>query len=173
MSVIFLKGVNVGKGNRFDSKKFAQDLSAHFNVEFFSMQASGNIFCNANIDSGRLDEKIQLLAKELDLKTTAIILNNYDFIDSTKSIPFSGSNINYSHVIAYYSNKLFLEEHLKQLETLLIHEKAILFKNVLFINYGKNLSDSKITANEIDKIFNLKCTGRNINTIIKISERLD
>ena len=172
MSVILLKGINVGKGNRFDTKNFAKELSSSVGLEFFSYLASGNFYSKKDMKSNQLLAEINLLSKKYSLKTLPIVLNNSDFIKSVENIPEFDKNSNPSHIIAYYSNQIYKKKIFIELESIFKKEKAILKQNVLYINYRDSIAISKITTNEIDKIFNIQCTGRNLNTIRKIQDFL-
>jgi len=171
MSVVFLRGVNVGKGNRMDSAAFARVLTEASGTPFSSFLASGNFFSQRDVEGQRLEAALSQALDASGLKVPYSRLDNSELVRVLGLVPPGVTDK--SHFLVFFSPQGFaglrlddLRAHAQEGETVEVID------GYLMVGYGTTIHDSALTAPLIDRLLGTKATGRNLNTLERLVAKL-
>jgi len=171
MSVVFLRGVNVGKGNRMDSAAFARRLTEGSGVPFSSLLASGNFYSLLDLPRERLAVVVGQALADTGLGVPFCTLANSELARVLGLVPAGVTDK--SHFLVFFSPQGFAGLRLDDLRA---HaqggETVEVVDGYLMVDYGTTIHGSALTAPLIDKLLGAKATGRNLNTLEKLGSRL-
>lgn len=171
MSVVFLRGVNVGKGNRMDSAAFAQRLTQASGVPFSSLLASGNFYSLVDLAQERLEAVVAQALADTGLGVPFSTLDNAELVRVLTLVPPGVTDK--SHFLVFFSPQGFGGLDLGELSRHAAPEESVaVVEGYLMVDYGSTIHDSELTAGLIDKLLGTKATGRNLNTLERLVAKL-
>lgn len=171
MSVVFLRGVNVGKGNRMDSAVFARALTMASGEPFSSFLASGNFFSQHDIEEPRLDEAVTKALGAIGLRVPYSVVENAELARVLGLVPPGITDK--SRFLVYFAPQGFEGLRLDDLRAQAREGETVdVVDGYLMVGYGATIHDSALTAGLIDKLAGTKATGRNLNTLERLVAKL-
>jgi uncharacterized protein (DUF1697 family) len=172
MSVILLRGANVGTSNRLDSKQLARCLTEATGETFHSLLASGNFCCTTDICRTRLERSVSACLAQCGCTAEAIVLDNARLRDTLRAV--NGVFPDPSHVLIYFAKAAFDRRALKYLSDHATRgEVCRIAGDALLVDYGSGIHGSRITTGLIDRELGTVSTGRNLNTLARIAAALE
>jgi uncharacterized protein (DUF1697 family) len=170
-SVVFLRGVNVGKHNRCQPAALAKELSK-FGV--LNIGAVGTFVVRQDASEGALRAAI---AKKLPFKCEMMICPAKAILDLFQENPF-GDNTG-DNIEAYVTVMAKRPANLPKLPIYAPSEekweiKVVRVIGTAVLSLRRRLKDGRFYPNEIiEKKFGIPATTRNWNTILKVSKILE
>lgn len=170
---IFLKGVNVGGKTKVDMAELIHTLQEKNDMDVKSYINSGNLIIESEKDHNQINEKIaEIINKLYSVNIETITKTKAELEKIYEADPFIGNEYeNAKNIICLANGKIDTGKAALIKDGKGIIEKYEYTDDVLYIYYENGIGRSKLTTEYIDKILNLKTTGRNVNTIEKLLEK--
>lgn len=165
--VILFRAINVGGNNKLPMKTLVPLLeSSGFEKVQYYIQ-TGNIVLQSKEDPTAVIQA--LVTQHFNFTPDVIALKAGDFIQAEKQCPYSTSE---GKLIHFYFCKNTANLVLTKIEKYLAEsEQYSLIDNVLYLYAPEGIGRSKFVTN-IESCLGTPATGRNLNTIKKISSML-
>lgn len=169
----FLKGINVGGKTKMVMANLIHTLQEKNDMDVKSYINSGNLIIESEEDRNQINKKIaEVIDKLYSVNIETIVKTKAELEKIYKVDPFIGNEYEKAKsIICFASGKIdtVKAELIKDGNGII--EKYEYTEDVLYIYYENGIGRSKLTTEYIDKILNLKTTGRNVNTIEKLLEK--
>jgi len=170
--ILFLRGVNVG-GNAIISMTALKAAMAENQLAGASTYInSGNVIVASEADKTALKEKVrEIIQHHFGLSVEMIVKTKVELENIISHNPFDpvGETDNSRKVV------MMLSESVAEAKTDVIRadsriiERFYLFGDLLYAYYPNGAGQSKFTTSYVEKKLNVIATGRNWNTLLKIS----
>ncbi len=173
--VIFLRGINVSGHNIIKMAEFKKLLELAGFEEVQTLLQSGNIILNSVLRIEEIEQKIaQLIYSDYQFEIEVFGLEKSDFLKVLREFPFDIKSLETKKLaVTFLKGKLVIQNHLDELlQTYKMPEQVIVGHQVLYSYYVKGLGRSKFDSKFIERKLNVKSTTRNINTLIKLQNKL-
>ena len=165
--IILFRGINVGGNNILPIKEFVAQLKAHGFENVSSYIQSGNLALKYMDDP---TEKVQTLVNEnYGFKPEVFLLKEMEFADIFSNNPYNGLDGKFIHFY-FCKNDIELNQELVN-KVIDETEQYVVKDNVLYLSAPKGIGRSKFVS-EIEACLGQKATGRNLNTVAKLSSML-
>lgn len=162
--VSFLRAVNVGGTAKLPMNELKNICDGLGLLSVKTYIASGNVLFKSDFKPSEIKQKLEARLEEYFGKYCEIyIKSNMELIEIIEQNPFKSCAPN--RVICYLINQipddvlLGVKNHK--------NEDIVKTKSAIFIHYGEGMADSKLQTPWLKL-----ATGRNMNTIVKISDLL-
>ena len=168
--VVFLRGVNVGKGNRCQPAVIASQLSR---LGVINIGAVGTFVVSKNVSESTLRSAI---AKKLPFKCEIMICSARDIIKLASKDPFAGqpSGPNITRFVNILAKRLSspppLPLCLPSNDDWLL--KIIAIENRFVLGLYRRQMKTIGYLGKVEKLFGIPATNRNWNTILKVAQIL-
>ena len=163
--IVLFRGINVGGKNLLPMKELVALLEKNSFQNVKTYIQSGNVVLQGkNVSSSKLGA---LIAGKFGFKPEVLVLEKSEFDSSVKHNPFNLAEGKSAHF--YFCSK---EPQLnsEMLEKYVAESEEYKIKNKVFYLYApKGIGRSRLVAN-IESCLGVPATGRNLNTINKLSE---
>ena len=173
--IALLRGINVGGKATVPMKELAllfTDLGCG-NVRTYLR--TGNIVFESQRESGELEKAFECaISKEFSLSIPVVVRSGERFSEYLVNTPFpSESKKDPSHLLLYLSKNPPLESAVAQLlQKAAAGESVMQRDDGIWIYYPDGIGRSKVSPTIIDRSIGSSATGRNWNTLLKVSELL-
>ena len=165
--IVLFRGINVGGNNRLPMKELIALLEqGRFDSVWYYIQ-SGNIVLKSPIDP--TDQLQSIVANNFGFSPELFILNESAFSTSTLNNPFTEYQGKFVHL--YFCKNDIELVYDKLNKYIADSEEYLVDKNIFYLHAPKGIGRSKLVAN-IESCLGQRATGRNLNTINKISSML-
>jgi uncharacterized protein (DUF1697 family) len=165
--IVLLRGVNVGGKNLLKMKELKKLLedSNFGNVKTYIQ--SGNIVLSSH--QNPIDEIAELIQMRFGFTPKVIVLSESEFNTSVDHNPYEKHEGKY--VYFYFCKAPPKIDSIKLEKYTSKTERHTLVDNVFYIHAPEGVARSKLVAN-IELCLGVSATGRNLNTVNKISEMI-
>ena len=163
--IVLFRGINVGGENILPMKELVALLEKNGFMNVKTYIQSGNVVLQGrNVSSTELTT---LVASNFGFKPEVLVLDKSEFDSSIKHNPFHPAEGKSAHF--YFCSKK-PKLNAEKLEKYLGDSEEYKLKNKIFYLFApKGIGRSKLVAN-IESCLGVPVTGRNLNTINKLSE---
>lgn len=171
--VVFLRGINVSGKNIIKMEELKKQLSAVGFQNVFTYIQSGNIVLDAAYGKEETELKIsEVITKEFQLSIPVFILSSEDLKQALENNPFSFETEPNKLFFTFIKGEIDAEllEKLRQQD----HGREVfrLKDNVLYFYLPEGMAKSIMNNNYFEKKLKITATGRNLNTVRKMIEKL-
>lgn len=165
--VILFRGINVGGKNLLPMKELVELLEKNDFQNVKTYIQSGNVVLQSKkVISSEIGV---LIARNFGFKPEVLVLEKSEFYSSIKHNPFHPAEGKTAHFYFCSKDPILNSE---KLDKYLAESEEYKIKNKVFYLYApKGIGRSKLVAN-IELCLGVPATGRNLNTINKISEMI-
>lgn len=162
--IILFKGVNVGGKNLLPMKELVALLEQNNYQEVSSYIQSGNIVLKC--DSDPSDDLKKIIAEKFGFTPEIFVLNETEYSIAMANNPY---NEHEGKLVHYYFSHNAVELNLDKLNKYIDpSEEYHLQENVFYLHAPNGIGRSKLVSN-IESCLGQTATGRNLNTVNKIS----
>ncbi|MCT4665332.1 MAG: DUF1697 domain-containing protein [Flavobacteriales bacterium] len=175
--IIFIRAINVGGTNIVKMKELKEILLNNPQlVEVKTYIQSGNILIKTALS--KIDLKkfmLDVLEKSFGINTHLFVYTKGEYLGIIQDVQ-SGLK---EDIISKFYLVIFSETTIEQplelsyLQKYITNEKLFYFKKVLSVYFENGVGKSKLDLKKIERQFNFKGTGRNLNTIFKMEKMLE
>ena len=166
--IVLFRGINVGGNNLLPMKELVALLEAHGYQNVKTYIQSGNVVLQSNKASS--SEIATLVADEYGFKPEVLVLDKSAFDTAIKQNPFHPSEGKQAHF--YFCSKAPKLNAEKLDKYISSSEQYELKGKVFYLFAPEGIGRSKLVAN-IESCLGVPATGRNLNTVNKLSAMVD
>jgi len=165
--IVLLRGINVGGNNLLPMKELKILLENYGFVNVRTYIQSGNIILNY---SKNPDTYISsLINSKFGFQPKVLTLSKKEFDSAVSNNPYQEYEGKFVH---FYFCKQSPKLNTEKLESVVVDtESYTLIDNVFYIHAPDGIARSKLIVN-IEKCLGVTATGRNLNTVNKLTEML-
>ena len=171
--VALLRGINVGGRATIPMKELALLFLTLGCENVQTYLRTGNLVFESSRDAGELEELFEsAIAREFSLSIPVVVRSREQFANYLVNAPFhSESKSDPSHLLLYLSKSLPLDTAVGDLLVkAAAGESAKQAEDAIWIYFPDGIGRSKVTPSIVDRSIGSPATGRNWNTLLKISE---
>jgi len=163
--IVLFRGINVGGKNLLPMNELVTLLEENGFQNVKTYIQSGNVV----LQCGKVSsiEIATLVARKFGFKPVVLVLDKSEFESSIKHNPFHTAEGKSTHF--YFCSKEPKLSTEKLGKYLVESEEYKLVRNIFYLYAPKGIGRSKLVAN-IESCLGVPVTGRNLNTINKLSE---
>ena len=166
--VALFRGINVGGNNIMPMKELASLMTEYGYTNVKTYIQSGNVVFNSKHQPH--SEIGELVEKKFGFKPEVLILSKSDLIQAIENNPYSPKEGKFCHM---FFCKSFPEKadipRLRELKT--DSEQFCIKGSVFYLHAPDGIGRSKLAA-KAEACLGVSATGRNLNTVNKLSEML-
>lgn len=173
--VLFLKGVNIGGHNNVKMDTLRKMLNAQGFEYVRTYINSGNIILQSKEDKEKIKEQITgIIGSGFGIKVEMIVKSEQELQDLVKNNPFDIKKEadHAKRAVVMLSKKVDPDQTRVFKEEGKVDENFYLVDDQLFIYYHNGFGKSKFTTGYIERKLHVTATGRNWNTILKLTEMI-
>jgi len=167
--IVLLRAINVSGKNIIKMADLKEKLQLVGFVNVHTYIQSGNILLESENNSSEIMKQINSLIKdEFSLDIDIFVLTKHELRESLEQNPFS-KDLPGNRVFITFLDKELHSTQVEEFKKLnLSPEEYLINKKCFYFYLPEGMANSKLNNNFIEKKFNVKSTGRNINTINKM-----
>lgn len=169
----FIKAINVGGNSNVDMTRLKKVLSSESITEVTTYLNSGNIIMESDLSEKELEKTVtEMIKNEFKLAAAVFVKTRKQIEQAINSLPFKTEENEKSKQLVYFLTKSVDASKYDPIRNnTAIDESFYPKSDLLYVYYKNGVGRSKFTANYIDKVLEVKSTGRNINTIEKVLKK--
>lgn len=165
--ILLFRGINVGGKNLMPMKALIPMLEQHGYQEVSSYIQSGNVVLKSDLVS--TDKIKNIITKNFGFTPEVLVLNQAEFLQAQDNNQYKNKEGKFVHF--YFCKQTIEVNKTKLLQYIADTEQYEVIGNVFYLHAPNGIGRSKLVAN-IQACLGQSATGRNLNTVNKISNML-
>lgn len=166
--IVLIRGINVGGNNKLPMKAFVALLKQNKFEGVSSYLQTGNIVIKS--DSNPTDKIKNIIAENFGFSPEIFSLEESVFIQSVCNNPYKEFEGKFVHVYFCKQDIVLVQDKVDKF--IVESEQYRVLGNMFYLHAPEGIGRSKLVAN-IESCLGQSATGRNLNTINKISTMLE
>jgi uncharacterized protein (DUF1697 family) len=172
VNVALLRGINMGGHKKVSMSDLRALLTRLGFADAQSLLQSGNLVFRSNARPADLEHLLETEAgKRLGLQSDVFVRTSEEWREVVARNPFlAEAQKDPSHLVVMFLKKAPDAGSVRALRAAITGPEIIhSFERQAYIVYPANIGDSRLTISVIDRMLGTRATGRNWNTVLKIS----
>jgi|CZKI01.1.fsa_nt_gi uncharacterized protein (DUF1697 family) len=172
VNVALLRGINMGGHKKVSMSDLRALLAQLGFADAQSLLQSGNLVFRGDSRPGDLEHMLETEAeRRLGLRTDVFVRTSEECREVVARNPFrAAAEKDPSHLVVMFLKKAPDAESVRALQAAITGPEIVRSRGrQAYIVYPANIGDSRLTVSVIDRVLGTRATGRNWNTVLKIS----